>query len=50
MEHFEPKTLTAFQCNSVRALVNHVNDAHINREDIVDILTTDEGIFLLYYI
>ena len=43
------KTLEAVQVSSVRTLVSFVNENHIQKEAIVQVLPDENGFFLLYY-
>lgn len=43
------KVLDALQVSSVRELTNRVNELGIQKEDIVQILSDENGFFLLYY-
>lgn len=44
------KRMCASHFASIRNMVDSVNRMGIQKEDIVDIITNEEGLFLIYYI
>ena len=44
------KTMDVLYASSMRDLVQKVNSIGIQKEDIVQVVTTDREFFLLYYI
>lgn len=45
----EGKTMTATEAQTIRELVDLVNDFRISKEDIVSILPSREGYIMIYY-
>lgn len=43
------KRLTALNTDSVRSLINIINEEHIMKEDVLDLLHTNGEYYLLYY-
>jgi len=43
------KRLTALNADSIRALVNAVNENGIQKDDILDIIINGDSYYLLYY-
>ena len=45
----EKKRMYAFHASSVRQLTDSINEMGLQKEDIVQIISSDDGFFLLYY-
>lgn len=43
------KQLTALNADSIRSLVDSVNEIGIQKEDVLKLISTDDGYYLLYY-
>lgn len=43
------KQLRAFHANSIREITERVNQKGLSKEDILQVVCTDDGFFLLYY-
>lgn len=43
------KKMAVLQAHSLRDMIQEVNEAFIQKEDIVQVLEGDNGYFLLYY-
>ena len=43
------KQLTALNAHSIRSLVDSANEIGIQKEDVLKLMSTDDGYYLLYY-
>ena len=49
MAQREKKVMDAIQAMSLRNLVSQINALGLQKEDILQVLSNEEGFFLLYY-
>ena len=43
------RKLTALNADSIRHLINEVNERHIMKDDVLDLVYADDSFCLLYY-
>jgi len=49
MAQREKKVMDAIQAMSLRNLVSQINALGLQKEDVLQVLSNEEGFFLLYY-